>query len=156
MTIGNFMVWMPTLCQGARSKLFLWTLPFNPYKRTLQVRFFERRFWDEDAQAGRWGLTLVEKRDSSRSGQTEKLGCSTVLQAPAALAGCSEAGRPCRVVLKYREGAGVSCVDPLLGGVYPLSKGCMTLCSWGLCLESCHCEMTPSTASITQTDDTNA
>ena len=29
-------------------------------------------------------------------------------------------------------------------------------CSWGLCLESCHCEMTPSTASITQTDDTNA
>lgn len=88
----------------------------------------------------------------SRPGQMEKPGCSTVLQA---LAGRSEAGRPCRAVLQYREWAGVSCIDPLLEEVYPLSEGSVTwddtaLCSWGLCLESCHCEMTLSTASIIQ------
>lgn len=120
----------------------------------LQVRFFERRFWDEDAQAGNWGLTVVGKRDASRSGQTEKLGCRTVLQAPATLAGRSEAGRPCRVVLKYREGAGVSCVDPLLGGVYPLSKGVWLFaaegCVWRVVTVRWHPQQHPLQRLMTQ------
>lgn len=154
--MSNFIVWMPTLSGGARSKLFLWTLLFNPYKRTVA----DQVLWEEVLRWGWAGRKLgTDTCGEARHKQVwtdGELGCSTVLQAWAALTRRSEAGRPFRVVLKYREGVGVSCIDPLLEEVYPLSKGWMTLYSWGLCSESCHCDMTPSVASITQTDDTNA
>lgn len=154
--MSNFIVWMPTLSGGARSKLFLWTLLFNPYKRTVA----DQVLWEEVLRWGWAGRKLgTDTCGEARHKQVwtdGELGCSTVLQAWAALTRRSEAGRPFRVVLKYREGVGVSCIDPLLEEVYPLSKGWMTLCSWGLCSESCHCDMTPSVASSTQTDDTNA
>lgn len=106
--------------------------------------------WEEVLRWGwagrKLGTDTWGEARKSRPGQRETLSCSTVLQA---LAECSEAGRPCRAALKFREGAGVSCTDPLLEEVYPLSEGSVTwddtaLCSWGLCLESCHCEMTAS------------
>lgn len=121
--MSNFIVWMPTLSGGARSKLFLWTLLFNPYKRTVA----DQVLWEEVLRWGWAGRKLgTDTCGEARHKQVwtdGELGCSTVLQAWAALTRRSEAGRPFRVVLKYREGVGGLLHWPFIGrSLSPLQR----------------------------------
>lgn len=154
--MSSFIVWMPTLCQGVLSQssfcgLFCLILPEDICRSGSLRRGPEMR--NDRQEVGDWHLWSETQTglDRWRAGlQYSLTGSSRSYRAALKLGGPSE--------LSWNTGrAGVSCIDPLLEEVYPLSKGCMTLCSWGLCSEKVvTVTWHPPTASITQTDDTNA